>query len=362
MIPIAKPSLGKEELENVIKAVEEGWISSKGQFIQEFEKEFSSYVGVKYGVATSNGTAALHLALEALGIGSGDKVIVPTLTFIGTANVVKYTGAKPIFADSHPNYWCIDPEKIEKCITPRTKAIIPVHLYGHPSEMDKIIDIAKAHDLFIVEDAAEAHGSEYKKRKVGSFGDIACFSFFGNKVITTGEGGICVTNNEELSEKMRILRDHGEDPNKKYWYNVVGFNYRMTNLQAAIGVAQLKKLDRFIKTKRRIAMFYNELLEDVKGVSLPPEERWAKNIYWMYSILVQDNYGLARSELIKKYSEENIETRPFFNPIHTMPPYSSREKLPVAEKLSEKGINLPSFVDLKKEEIEKVAEIIRINQ
>jgi perosamine synthetase len=362
MIPVAKPSLGKEELNNVIQAVKEGWISSKGKFVQEFERRFPNYLGVKHGVATSNGTVALHLALEALDIGPRDEVIIPTLTFIATANSVAYTGAKPIFVDSHPNYWCIDPEKIEKHITPRTKAIIPVHLYGHPSEMDKLIEIAEAHGLFVIEDAAEAHGSEYKKKKVGSFGDIACFSFYGNKIVTTGEGGMCVTSNEKLADKMRILRDHGEDPNRKYWYNVVGFNYRMTNLQAAIGVAQLEKLDKFIEKKTKIAKFYNELLKDVKGISLPPEEPWAKNVYWMYSVLVNDDYSLTRDELIEEYRQRHIETRPFFNPIHTMPPYKSGESHPVAEELSKKGINLPSFTELSKEEIERIAEIIRRNE
>jgi perosamine synthetase len=362
MIPVAKPSLGEEELNNLIQAFKEGWISSKGRFVQEFEEGFSDYLDVKYGVATSNGTVALHLALETLGISAGDEVIVPTLTFIATANSVKYTGAKPIFVDSHPNYWCIDPEEIEQHISSRTKAIIPVHLYGHPSEMDKIMDIAKAHELFVIEDSAEAHGAEYKKKKVGSFGDIACFSFYGNKIITTGEGGICVTNNKKLVQKMRILRDHGEDPNKKYWYNMVGFNYRMTNLQAAIGVAQLEKLDEFIKKKRKIAKLYNELLKNVKGISLPPEEPWAKNIYWMYSVLIGDDYSLTRDELIEEFGQKNIETRPFFKPIHTMPPYKSRENQQVAEELSKKGINLPSFVELEKAEIERIAQIIRQNR
>jgi len=361
MIPVAKPCLGEEELNNVIEAVKSGWISSKGKFIQEFEKKFSAYLGVKYGVATSNGTVALHLALEALGIGSKDEVIVPTLTFVATANAVTYAGAKPIFVDSHSNYWCINPEKIEEHITPKAKAIIPVHLYGHPSEMDKIMDIAMTHGLYVIEDAAEALGSKYKEKKAGSLGDIACFSFFGNKLVTTGEGGICVTNDDKLAHKMRILRDHGEDPKKKYWYNVVGFNYRMTNLQAAIGVAQLEKLDGFIKTKRKIAESYDKLLDDVKGILLPPEEPWAKSVYWMYSILIEEDYGLTRDKLIKKYWEENVETRPFFYPIHTMPPYKSEESHPVAEKLSKNGINLPSFIELKEEEIEKVAKIIRQN-
>ena len=362
MIPVAKPSLGDEELNNIIQAFKEGWISSKGRFVQEFEDEFSDYLGVRYGVAAANGTVALHLALVALDIGPRDEVIIPALTFIATANSVKYTGAKPIFVDSHPSYWCVDPEDIEKHITPRTKAIIAVHLYGHPSEMEKIIEIAEAHELFVIEDAAEAHGAEYKDNKVGSFSDIACFSFYGNKIITTGEGGICVTNDEKLAQKMKILRDHGENPNRKYWYNVVGFNYRMTNLQAAIGVAQLGKLGEFIKAKRQLSQFYNELLKNVEGISLPPEEPWAKNVYWMYSVLIEDDYSLTRDQLIEEYGKTQIETRPFFNPIHTMPPYRSKECHPVAEKLSKEGINLPSFVELKKEEIESIAEIIIQNK
>jgi perosamine synthetase len=362
MIPVAKPSLGEEELNNVAQAFKEGWISSKGRFVQEFERKFSSYLGVKYGVATCNGTVALHLALEALNIRAGDEVIVPTLTFIATANSVKYTGAKPIFVDSDPNCWCIDPEDIERHVASKTRAIIPVHLYGHPSEMDRIIDIAKAHELFVIEDAAEAHGAEYKKKKVGSFGDIACFSFYGNKIVTTGEGGICVTNNYQLAQKMRILRDHGETPNRKYWHNVIGFNYRMTNLQAAIGVAQLKKLGKFIEKKRRNAKLYSELIKDVTGISLPPEEPWAKNVYWMYSILIENNYGLTRDELIKEFAKRHIETRPFFNPIHAMPPHRRRERHPIAEKLSKKGINLPSSVELKKEEIERITGLLRKNE
>ena len=246
MIPIAEPLLEEEELNNVMEAVKSGWISSKGKFIPEFEENFARYCGVKHSVATSNGTVALHLALATLGIKEGDEVIVPTLTFIATANAVRYTGAKPVFVDSNPDYWCIDPEKIEGAITPKTRAIIPVHLYGHPCDMEAIMAVAKKHDLYVIEDAAEAHGAEHKGRKVGSFGDIACFSFYGNKIITTGEGGMCLTDDEILAERMRILRDHGMNPGKRYWHDIVGFNYRMTNMQAAIGVAQLEKIDRVI--------------------------------------------------------------------------------------------------------------------
>ena len=362
MIPVAEPTLGEEELKNVVEAVKSGWISSKGKFIDKFEENFSSYCGRKYGVATSNGTVALHLALKALGIGKGDEVIVPDLTFVAVANTVTYCNAKPVFVDSHPDYWCINPEKIEKKITPNTKAIIPVHLYGHPCDMDLIMKIAEEHDLYVIEDAAEAHGAEYKGKKVGSFGEISCFSFYGNKIITTGEGGMCLTNNKELAEKMTILRDHGMNPNKRYWYDIIGFNYRMTNLQAAIGVAQLKKLDRFVEKKRQIARWFEEELKDLEGkelVTLHPGMPWAKCVYWMYCILVEDNLGMSRDELMKRLEEKGIDTRPFFYPMHVMPPYKNNEEFSVAEEISRKGINLPSGVNLVRENIEKIAGTIR---
>jgi perosamine synthetase len=358
MIPIAEPSLGKEELKNITEVVKSGWISSKGKFISEFEKKFAEYCGCKHGTAASSGTAALHLALKALGIKKGDEVIVPTMTFIATANAVAYCGAKPVFVDSHPDYWCIDPEKIEEKITKNTKAIIPVHLYGHPCDMGAIVDIAKDRDLYIVEDAAEAHGAEYKGRKVGSFGDISCFSFFANKIITTGEGGMCLTDYDELDQRMRVLRDHGMNPNKKYWHDVVGFNYRMTNLQAAIGVAQLGKIEKIIDIKRGNANLYNSLLKGVNGITLPGEEKWARNVYWMYSILVEDEYGISRDDLMKKLEDKGIESRPLFYPIHTMPPYKHTGNFPIAEALSKKGVSLPSSAKLKREEIEKICKCI----
>ena len=360
MIPIAEPSLGEEELKNVTEAVKSGWISSKGTFIEEFERDFSSYCGRKYGVATSNGTVALHLALKALGIGKGDEVIVPDLTFVAVANSVTYCNAKPVFADSHPDYWCIDPEKIEEKITPKSKAIIPVHLYGHPCDIDAIMDIAKEHNLYIVEDAAEAHGAEYKGKKVGSFGVVSCFSFYGNKIITTGEGGMCLTNDEELTEKMRILRDHGMNPDKRYWYDIIGFNYRMTNLQAAVGVAQLKRIDDFVGKKRQIARRYEiglRALADRGMITLHSEMPWAKCVYWMYSILVEDNF-MNREDLIARLEEKEIDTRPFFYPMHVLPPYKNNEKFPVAEEISKKGINLPSAVSLNEDKIKYIAEVI----
>lgn len=362
MIPIAEPLLGEEELSNVIEAVKSGWISSKGKFIPEFENSFAKYCGVAYGVATSNGTTALHLALTALGIGEGDEVIVPTLTFIATANAVRYTGAKPVFVDSHPDYWCIDPQKLRQAITPKTRAIIPVHLYGHPCDMGRIMDIAKTHNLYVIEDAAEAHGAEYKRRSVGSFGDIACFSFYGNKIITTGEGGMCLTNSKHLAERMRILRDHGMNPGKRYWHDIVGFNYRMTNMQAGVGVAQLVKLDGFVKKKREIARWYSAGLKELEAeglIKLHPEMPWAKGVYWVYSILVQDDFGIGRDELMNRLELAGIEARPLFDPLHMMPPYKTGERFPVAKELSRKGISLPSSVNLTAEQIKYITNTIK---
>lgn len=350
-IAIAEPEIGEEELKNVTEAVKSGWVSSKGPFIEEFEKRFSSYIGMKHGVATSNGTTALHLGLAALGIGRGDKVLVPSLTFIAVANAVTYTGAEPIFIDSDPEYWCIDPSKIEESIDEQTKAIVLVHLYGHPCDMNEVMRIAEDRNIHVIEDCAEAHGAEYKGKKVGSFGIISCFSFYGNKIITTGEGGMCLTNDEGLEEKMRILRDHGMNPYKKYWHDIIGFNYRMTNLQAALGVAQLKKIDLLIARKRQIAMIYKKLLQCLSAVIPAPEMPWAKNVYWMYSILVKEVF---RDKIIKYLDKCGIEARPFFYPIHTLPPYKSSLKLRVAERLSAMGLNLPSGPRLSENQIEEV--------
>lgn len=361
-IPVAEPTIDKDDIALITAAAKSGWVSSIGQYIREFEDGFAGYCGTKYGVVTSNGTTALHLALLALGIGEGDEVIMPTLTFVATANAVKYTGASVTFVDSQPDYWCLDPEKVAAAVTPKTKAILPVHLYGHPCDMDPLTDIAKRHNLSIIEDAAEAHGAEYRGKKVGSLGDIACFSFYGNKVITTGEGGMCLTDDKHLLERMKVLRDHAMNPEKRYWHDEIGYNYRMTNLQAALGVSQLKKIDTFIEKKREIARWYasglNELRE--KGlVTFPTEMAWARNIYWMYSILIDDTFGLERDELMARLDEKGIDTRPLFHPVHLMPMYWSGQTFPVAEALSHTGISLPSSVNLTSDQVNYIAEIIK---
>jgi perosamine synthetase len=354
-IPVAVPDIGEDELRSVTEAIRSGWISSKGPFIDEFEKGFSGYIGVKHGVAVSNGTVALHLALSALGIGPGREVIVPSLTFIAAANAVTYSGAKVVFADSHPDYWCVDPGAVKTNITDRTKAIILVHLYGHPCDIDPILEMARSRNLFVIEDCAEAHGAQYKGKKVGSFGDISCFSFYGNKTITTGEGGMCLTGNEELAEKMMILRDHGMNPNKRYWHDVVGFNYRMTNLQAALGVAQLAKIERLIGRKRAIAKMYRELLPHNRDIAHAPEMLWAKNTYWFYSILLNSK---TRDGVATYLAQQSIETRPFFYPIHILPPYYHGQRLRVAEELSARGLNLPSGPRATDDEIRYVSSAV----
>jgi len=364
MIPVTDVSLGGNELAYVTDCIKTGWVSSLGKYVREFEERFSQYCGAKYGIATSNGTTALHLGLAVLGIGPGDEVIVPTLTFIATANAVTYTGARPVFVDSEPQTWNMDPARIEEKITGCTKAIIPVHLYGHPADMDPILEIAKRHHLYVIEDAAEAHGALYKGRRAGSLGDMSCFSFYGNKIITTGEGGMVLTDNAEWAERARSLRDHGMSKEKRYWHPEIGFNYRLTNLQAALGVAQLERIEEIIAAKRRNAALYNDLLRSVPGISLPPEASWARNVYWMYSILAEDSYGLARDELMKELKARDIDSRPFFYPIHTMPPYQAGaegQEFPVATELSRKGLNLPSSATLTPQQITQICQVLKDN-
>lgn len=358
-IPVSEPLLSGKELDYVSDCIKSGWVSSLGHYIQDFESQFARFCGSEYGIAVSNGTAALHLALVSLGIGPRDEVILPSLTFIATANAVRYTGASPVFADSEKETWNIDPQDISRRITRRTRAIIPVHIYGHPVDMDPIVALAEKHHLYIIEDAAEAHGARYKGRRVGSIGNVGTFSFYGNKIITTGEGGLLTTSDGDLDERARCLRDHAMSPEKRYWHPEVGYNYRMTNIQAALGVAQMERVEEFIERKRWIARTYNHLLEDVPGIILPPEAEWAFSVYWMYSILVTEKYPLTRDELMKMLRSKNIDSRPFFYPIHVQPPYQCAVSLPVAECLSQQGINLPSAVTLTEQDIDRITAVIK---
>lgn len=358
---MCQPKLGEKERKYVLSCLESSWISSKGEFIEKFEEDFSEYCGARYGVATSSGTTALHLALATLGVKPGDEVIIPSFTMIATANAVVYTGANPVLVDSETRTWNIDVNKIREKITDKTKGVIVVHTYGHPVDMKPILDLAEEHCLHVVEDAAEAHGAEYRGQKVGALGELGCFSFYANKIITTGEGGMIVTNNEELAEKARMLRDQAFEREKRFWHRYIGFNYRLTNLQAALGVAQMEKIDQFVEIRRRNAWLYNSLLKDVDGITLPPEADWAKNVYWMYSLLIEDSFKMNRDKLMEYLAEKGVETRNFFYPIHKQPVYSRRykgEMYPVAEELSRRGMNLPSGNTLQKEQIEYVVECI----
>ena len=361
-IPIAEPDLTGNELKYVSECIKSGWVSSKGKYITEFEEKFSNYNGMKYGISVSNGTTALHLALVALNIKEGDEVIIPNLTFIASANAVAYTGAKPVLVDVNKEDWNIDTSKIEEKITPKTKAIMPVHLYGKPCDMDQIIRIAKKHNLYVIEDCAEAPGAEYKGGKIGSFSDVSCFSFYGNKIITTGEGGMCLTNDEKLAERMTFLKNHGMSKEKKYWHPEIGFNYRMTNTQAAIGLAQLERIEEFIKKRRKNAELYDSILKNVKGITLSKQKSYAKDVCWLYSVLIEDKFGLNRDELIKLLEKNGIESRPFFYPLSQMPPYKTSESFPVSEELSKKGINLPSSTKLEEDEIRFVCKTISNSQ
>jgi perosamine synthetase len=356
MIPVYKPFIGDKEKLYVADAVESTWVSSRGRYLDEFESGFSKFVGAGAGIATCNGTVSIHLALAAMGIGPGDEVIVPTFTYVASVNAIRYTGATPVFVDSHPEYWNLDPALLEAQITPRTAAIMVVHLYGHPADMDPIMDLANSRGIAVIEDAAEAHGAEYRGHKVGSIGFAGSFSFFGNKILTTGEGGMVVTNDEEYAARCRHLRGQGVSSTRTYWHDVMGFNYRMTNVAAAIGVAQLERVDEIIAAKRRIADRYRAALAVLPGVTFQPEMPWATNVYWMVSILVD---AALRDGLMSFLRENEVETRPFFHPAHTMPMYAGGDReFPVAERLGASGVNLPSFPQLTDAQVDRVCELI----
>jgi perosamine synthetase len=356
MIPVYKPSIGDREKRYVAEALDSGWVSSKGAFLERFEKGFAEYLGAAHGISAVNGTASLHLAFAALGVGPGDEVIVPALTYIASVNAIAYTGAKPVFVDSDPTCWNLDPGQIEQAITPRTRAIEVVHLYGHPTDMDPILEVAARRGLYVVEDAAESHGALYKGRRVGAIGTVGSFSFFGNKIITTGEGGMLVTNDDELAAHARQLRGQGVSPTRTYWHDILGFNYRMTNVAAAMGCAQLERIDETLAAKKEIAGWYQRYLGGIEGLTLQSQAPWATAVYWMNSILVAPE---LRDPLRDYLAGEGIETRPFFHAAHTMPVYRSAESHPVAERLAASGINLPSFAELAEEQVVEICGAVR---
>lgn len=356
-IPIYQPSLLGNEKAYVNNCLDSNWISSKGEYVSRFERAFSVYTGVRHATAVCNGTVAIHLALIALGIGEGDEVIVPTLTYIASVNAITYTGATPVFVDSLQSTWQMDPEDVKRKISPRTRAILAVHLYGHPCEMDQLSSIAKDHRLFLVEDCAEAFGTLYKGRHVGGFGDIATFSFFGNKTITTGEGGMVVTNDETLFDRAVHFKGQGLAKHRQYWHDVIGYNYRMTNICAAIGLAQLERAEEIIIRKRQLAEWYADELRDT-SLALQPEIGQVRHSYWMISLLTES--ADSREGLRTHLEMKGIETRPLFYPVHTMPMYANKfQRHPVAEDLGWRGINLPSWPELSLEAVETICSAIR---
>ena len=357
-VPLYEPSIGSEEINNVNECLKSNWISSKGKFVKKFESRFKKFVGCKYAISVCNGTAALHLALLALKIGKSDEVLVPTFTYVATVNSIKYVGADVKFLDSKLSNWQIDERLIEKNLNKKTKAIIVPHIYGQVADIQKIKKICKKNKIFLVEDCAEAFGSYLKNKHAGSFGDISTFSFFGSKTITTGEGGMVVTNNKKIAEKIERLKMVGVVKDKYYWHNMVGYNYRMTNICAAIGCAQLKKSSKLLRKKRKIFKIYKKFAENLP-IYFHEEIKGTTHSYWLVSILLKKK-GL-RDKLMNYLKQFRIETRPCFYPVHTMPMYKSKKNFnfPIANFISKNGINLPSGSDLRYEQIRYVMKIIK---
>ena len=358
MILTAGPSISSREVRYVTNAVRNGWNFHYRDYIDRFEKAFTKYIGVTYALAVSSGTAALHLAMLGCDIGEGDEVIVPEITFVASANVVRYVGANPIFVDVEPDTWCIDPVSVERAITKKTKAIMPVHIYGHPANMTAINAIARKYKLKIIEDACPSIGAQVRGKKTGNLSDVGAFSFQGAKTLATGEGGMLVTNSKKIFEKVCYLGNHARDPRRTFWHSDVGYMTRMSNLQAALGLAQLERVGEFIAKKRKIFSWYKERLKNVPGIQLNTEAPWAKNIYWMSSVVLEPGSRISRDKCMSELRKRMIDTRPFFYPISMFPMYKKKyyaKKNPVAYWVGTHGINLPSGVMLTKSTVDYVA-------
>ena len=363
MIPVNEPLFDGNEKKYLNQCIDQAWISSEGPFVRQFEEEFSAYLGLKYGIAVCNGTAAIEVALAAAGIREGDEVIMPTFTIISCAIGVLRLGAKPVLIDAEPETWNMDTSQIEAKITPRTKAVMPVHTYGHPVDMNPIMELARKHGLKVIEDAAEVHGAEYRGKKAGSIGQVGCFSFYANKIVTSGEGGMVVANDEAIAERARAYRNLCFRPEKRFYHTELGYNFRMTNLQAAVALAQLEQIDEHICIKKQNAMSYSQRLADIGSLKLPVEKEWAKNVYWMYGIELKEDAGMDNEELASKLRERGVATRPFFLGMHEQPVFHDMglflgEHYPVAEKLARRGLYLPSGLALKEEQIETVCQAL----
>ncbi|MFQ5833190.1 MAG: DegT/DnrJ/EryC1/StrS family aminotransferase [Candidatus Thorarchaeota archaeon] len=357
-IPVSEPDLCGNEKKYVDDCLDSGWISSHGEYVGRFEQEFARKIGVKHAVSVMNGTAALHLVLLGLGVKPGDEIILPTLTFVSSANSVLFDGGVPVFVDSEEETWNMDVSLVEKGITEKTCGVMAVHLYGHPVDMDPLREICNKHGLYLIEDAAEAVGSKYKGRNVGTLADAAAFSFYGNKTITTGEGGMVTTDDDDLASRMRIIKNQGKSPGHPFWHEILGYNYRLTNVQAAIGLGQLENLDKFVKKKREIAGKYREYI-DADGIIHSPEADYAFNSYWMSSIVIDGISVETRDNVMRSLADKGIDTRSFFYPMHALPffhEYSRDKKFTIAERVSQAGINLPSSTKLSDDDIRYVSE------
>jgi perosamine synthetase len=362
-IPVSAPDLGDTEERYVVDAIRSTWISSSGHYVSRFEAEFAELCGAKSAISVVNGTAALHLAVEAIGLRPGDEVIVPSLTYIATANAVHYAQGVPVFVDVDPATWCLDPQRIERAISPRTKGIIAVDLYGHPADMDRIREIASYHSLWVIEDAAEAHFARYKGRVTGANADLTVFSFFGNKIITCGEGGAITTDNPELERRIRLLRNQGMDPERRYFFPVVGYNYRLTNVACALLCAQLERREKLVGRRREIYARYRGQLEGVAGLGMQPVASWAELTPWLFCVTIDAaRFGCGRDEVMMVLQRNGIDTRPFFIPIHRLPPYSGGAQpvhLPETERLAAGGLNLPTFSGMTDAQIDRVCAALK---
>ena len=366
-IPVSGPWITQKEIDYVADAAANAWYGNANIYHQRFEKAFADYVGVRFAISLPSCTSAIHLSLVALNIGPGDEVIVPDITWIASAAPISYVGATPVFADIDPRTWCLSGKSFEDCITRKTKAVIPVDLYGNMPDMDAIRYVAKCHGIAIIEDAAEAVGSEYKGKKAGSFGDMGVFSFHGSKTLTTGEGGMLVTDREEIYERLLVLRDHGRIPGDKMFLNrEVAFKYKMSNLQAALGLAQVERVEELIAYKRHIFSWYAKELGNLEDVNLNYEAPSTRNSYWMVTVILGSNFGIKKERLIELMGGRNIDCRPFFHPLSSLPAYSeimqgqeARQRNPVSYRISPYGINLPSPLNMTGEKVRKVCDTLK---
>jgi perosamine synthetase len=372
MIPVNEPLLSGNELKYVTDCIKTGWISSAGKYINEFETGWAAYCRKKYGIAVSNGTTALDVAVHCLGLKPGDDVIMPSFTIISCALSIMNNHGTPVLVDSDPKIWTMDVDQVAEKITSKTKAIMPVHIYGHPVDMDPILELAEDHHLAIIEDAAEAHGAEYHShhgtsdiwKRCGSFGTFSCFSFYANKLITTGEGGMVLTDDDALAKKARAYRDLCFQPPRRFYHENLGNNFRLTNMQAAIGVAQMERINQIITKKRWMAQEYARHLQGIPGIQLPIEETWAKTVYWMYAVVLSEKSGMDNAEFARRLFEKGVDTRPFFIGMHEQPALCKRglfkgEKYPVAERIARQGLYLPSGLTITKEQIEAVTTAVK---